>query len=232
MHRREFVNELYNKKKSLELALRRGEDAIHNLKHSTMDADFRARRVAKLMEKNEQVIKDIEKIVGQLEDDAWIDATVKAKVGANTEDHRLKRAEKMLEKKRRVEHKEQQQKDVKQYMNKLKQESRSKRWQQRDINFHHNLFLKACETLPGYMKRNLKNMPNNKGYIWRNVQFFGDKPKAPSDETVLFEKKSGTMFIHVYGRDNYVRVWKKGSNGKELLSEVYHPPKTAFSSYI
>lgn len=36
-------------------------------------------------------------------------------------------------------------------------------------------FLKINDTVPDYMLKKLKNMPANKGYIWRSVFCFGEQ---------------------------------------------------------
>lgn len=59
--------------------------------------------------------------------------------------------------------------------------------------------------MPEYMKTNLKNMPNNKGYIWKGISYYGEKEEVePKDVTTLFEKIGGTrQRIHIYSR------WKR-----------------------
>ena len=32
------------------------------------------------------------------------------------------------------------------------------------------------------MQKNLKEMPNNKGYLWRGVTFYGDMPEENNEE--------------------------------------------------
>ena len=47
--------------------------------------------------------------------------------------------------------------------------STSKEYSQskRDIRYFYKQYEKIIDTIPDYMRKNLSEMPNNKGYIWR-----------------------------------------------------------------
>jgi paraquat-inducible protein B len=64
---------------------------------------------------------------------------------------------------------------------------------------------KMTASMPDYMKKNLTRLPNNKGYIWRGIHFYGHKP-AESRTTILFEKN----LIHTWAPDGYT-VTKKAN---------------------
>ena len=60
----------------------------------------------------------------------------------------------------------------------------------------------AADTIPEYMVEKLKRMPHNKGYIWKNVWFFGYLPDE--EETMyLTEYKNGKLYLHTCGRGFY-----------------------------
>ena len=71
----------------------------------------------------------------------------------------------------------------------------------------------AVNTLPQYMGRNLKDMPNNKGYIWKDVIFYGALPDENNGHTIIFEKGRDKLIIHQYstndGEERYKRIDKK-----------------------
>ena len=71
-------------------------------------------------------------------------------------------------------------------------------------------YFKNCNSLPLKKKDNLKNMPNNKGYIWNNISHFGLLPKE-SDTIILFEqvKDSDIQKIHEYTNEYYTVYQKK-----------------------
>ena len=78
-------------------------------------------------------------------------------------------------------------------------------------------FEKVSEQLPDYIKKNLLDMPNNKGYIWRGVCFYGYK-KEQQGYRVLFEKQKGNiLIIHEYTDKAYNRYEKKGKDKKQLI---------------
>jgi hypothetical protein len=59
----------------------------------------------------------------------------------------------------------------------------------------------AIDTLPPYMEKNLKEMPNNKGYRWKNVVFYGALPANENHSTIIFEKNPKGLIIHEYKID-------------------------------
>ena len=64
-----------------------------------------------------------------------------------------------------------------------------------DPNLRH--MNKVTDQLPGYMKNNLKKMPENKGYIHRGVWFFGKRRKDNNKMQLMFEKiNNDTLHIH------------------------------------
>lgn len=85
-----------------------------------------------------------------------------------------------------------------------------------------NLFKmdKADQTMPSYMKKNLINMPNNKGYIYKDVWFFGHKERE-SKTQIMFEKIDKDI-LHVYKiTDKYIIKTEKNqtTNKTKLISK-------------
>ena len=82
-------------------------------------------------------------------------------------------------------------------------------------------YAKLCDIasqLPDYISRNLENMPNNKGYKWRGVVFFGKLPEERNGNTVIFEKKFDNTLITECSPTNLTH-WNKSRDGvKHLLS--------------
>jgi len=76
--------------------------------------------------------------------------------------------------------------------------------------------------LPDYIRENLTKMPNNKGYIWRGIWYFGRRPAEDPNLLIMFERSNGETLIHeiLYGK--YRKVYRKNKNGsKDVLREVY-----------
>ena len=67
---------------------------------------------------------------------------------------------------------------------------------QKNMDKEYKRFIKKCNSIPNYMTKNLKDMPSNKGYIWKGIQFYGEKPAENKKSTVLFEKNNKKLHIH------------------------------------
>lgn len=72
--------------------------------------------------------------------------------------------------------------------------------------------------LPDYIRENLANMPNNKGYIWKGIWYYGKKPAERRDLIIMFDK-SGDSLIHEIKVNQYHKIFQKTRNGNVLLSE-------------
>jgi len=103
-----------------------------------------------------------------------------------------------------------------------RQANRTERRQKKDIVRDWDYLHRVEESVPGYIRENLSNMPNNKGYIWRGVQYFGALPhQGPANEWVMFERKGNRNLVHEVRYGHYHRVFEKGDRNrpKKLLEE-------------
>ena len=67
-------------------------------------------------------------------------------------------------------------------------------------------------------------MPNNKGYIWKGIQCFGELPPE-NDTIILFEKLRGNiMKIHEITRKHYLIYEKQGKGQKKLILNTKRNP--------
>jgi hypothetical protein len=84
----------------------------------------------------------------------------------------------------------------------------------------YNHFWNAIDTLPNYMQNNLKEMPNNKGYRWKDVVFYGELPLEETQPTIIFEKINNELIIHEYHLDgSYVKNIKNYQNKKQNINQ-------------
>jgi len=102
---------------------------------------------------------------------------------------------------------------------KCRQENRSNRWDKKKYKIYYSKFCRAVDTLPDYMLSNLKQMPNNKGYLWRGIIVYGEKKPVKDEPVMLFEKRHGVLWIHKYF------VEKKTIDGKEVSNWRYEKHK-------
>jgi len=99
-------------------------------------------------------------------------------------------------------------------------EDNDEKYRKKDGIYFYKVFQRCDETLPDYMRTNLKEMPNNKGYIWRGCWFLGDKKAEKGQPMILFEKiKGGILLIHEYDSSEYRLFQKKGKDKKTLVSK-------------
>ena len=96
----------------------------------------------------------------------------------------------------------------------------------KDYDYFYKNFCKINETFPTYMTDKLKEMPNNRGYIWRNCYFYGEKPREKGQPDVLFEKKGQCLFIHEYYKNEHRLYEKIGTGRKNLISTTERIKKT------
>jgi hypothetical protein len=94
-------------------------------------------------------------------------------------------------------------------------------------------FCKANNSLPNYIKRNLADMPNNKGYIWKGVWYLGLQ-EIESSTQVMFEKcRDGILKIHEYSDTEYKLYEKKGKDRKVLVQQLKrHKRKNAPDRWV
>ena len=81
-------------------------------------------------------------------------------------------------------------------------------------------FIKNNDIFPDYILKNLKDMPCNKGYIWRGIWAMGEKP-AKGYDIVMFEKLKGGLLRIIEIDDSYKTIYEKvGKNQKVLISKT------------
>ena len=109
---------------------------------------------------------------------------------------------------------------------------RTEKYRKKDMDRSYKHFLRSVDSLPYNLKKNLKNMPNNKGYIWKNVHFYGKLP-TEDDNLIMFEKKrNGNLLIHEYIKNWYTLKEKRGRIVKVIKNPVYRKSKIQSNSFF
>lgn len=80
-------------------------------------------------------------------------------------------------------------------------------------------YYKVCDSLPEYIIKNLENMSENKGYIWRGVYFFGKQKTNKKQPLILFQKIKGELYIRETN-DTEIRIYKKKDKSKRVLIRI------------
>lgn len=86
------------------------------------------------------------------------------------------------------------------------------------LNNANRNYTRIVDSIPRYISNNLKQMPNNKGYIWKHIYLYGELDPIEGEPTVLFEKKyGGELLIHEWTATIYTIFEKKNKDTKKEL---------------
>jgi hypothetical protein len=226
IEKRRYRNDIITNIRIVETYIKRSEDTIVRLKYNTdsfeSSSDFKKQQLEKLKNNiNENNVKlegynyELSIIdTGKLDDviTALYKKQNKEVLEKNVQADRLKdNNKKELDDRKTISNEY--------YHNIRNSEYKSRRI---EIDSKHGLrrYYKVVDSLPPYIKRNLKEMPNNKGYIWKGCWFFGER-KAESNTAILFEKRrGGILVIHEIDNINHKIYEKKDKGRKYFVSET------------
>ena len=220
--RREKINELYTKIKSLQVSNQRSEETVERLRHGVFDKEYSKKKIETLREtihnNNDRIEKcqsDIQKTRnGDYDDD------ILSIVESEDQQFHSKRNSYNNKKEKRKEEKNEQNQKLQNYFQNIRDNRRSERRRKYNMDKEYYYYVKNSNRLPGYMKKNLKKMSNNKGYRWNNIIFFGDKPcKTYTNDSVIFEKdRKNTLYIHEWKGNTTTLYKKERDQPNELIS--------------
>ena len=182
----------------------RDEDTIQNIKKLANNT-FNTNKIDSLKnnitERKENIIKIEKRLLdlssGVLDDE--LQNIIKSSTKIINEKYQASQNKKNQKKKE----KEQDSKISQKYYKDTRQNDREFRYYNKGVDRETKYYYKKLSTIPDYMIKNLKTMPNNKGYIWRGIYCYGDKPSQDNNHTILFEKRKGVLTIHewIRGKD-------------------------------
>lgn len=138
----------------------------------------------------------------------------------------------LKKKKKEVETRDQNEKNKKSkdIYSKNKDYERIERQKEYEMQRSFSYYQKIVETIPDYMIENLKNMPSNKGYIWRDIHCYGELPPEKNQPIILFEKQRDLLIIHEWTNRYYTVSHKVGKNGKKSIVKRTEINRNKFSS--
>ena len=217
--RRLKKNTLLNEIRDAENFIDRSQKTIKRIKNTTMGVEYIQSQITKLKKSISDKEQEIERLKKDLAivKDGGLDDEINKEYEKN--DKRQKKLYKAKKEEKEEADREKREKKVvsKKYWDGIMKESRNHLQKEREIKYAYKYFNKIYDTLPEYIQRNLAEMPNNKGYIWRGVHFYGNLPECPGPR-VMFEKKMGGMLvIHEYTEKEYRRYEKYGKDRKKLV---------------
>jgi len=111
-------------------------------------------------------------------------------------------------------------KDIREhYYTSLRKFCKSRRTSRYQLRREQRWLNKTEKFFPDWKLKKLKNMPNNKGYIWRGIYYYGYRP-ATKGPIHLFEQKGKKLFIHEITKQFHKVYVKVDKNSKKQLVET------------
>ena len=217
--RRQKKNKIHNDIRDAKTSIKHGNDTIQRLRGSKLGEEYLTKKITSLevcISEKQQLIEKLTKDLNLVQN-GGLDQEIMREYKKNQKIWNEKESERLKIKKEKEEEKRLQKEVSKDYLNKIITASRNERQNRRDINYYYRYFNRVTAELPDYMKKNLSEMPNNKGYIWRGVHFFGDLPCQPGPRIMFEKKRGGILVIHEYTKLEYRRYEKHGKNRKQLV---------------
>ena len=225
--RRQKYNELKIEQKDLEHNIEFGRTTISGLKNSSFNQEYILNRIKQIREDKIKYEERLMEVKGQL---------VKTYAGLNdieikqelVDSTKLVKSKDKIANSRKHENKkekERKKKEMSDFWRNIKKQNKINYQKRRDMKYGYKCYLKAVETLPNYMKRNLKTMPNNKGYIWRGCQFFGERRAERNQPNLIFEKPNRDMLIIHEVTPTQHKIYKK--DGKKKRKFISCTPRTS-----
>jgi hypothetical protein len=102
---------------------------------------------------------------------------------------------------------------------------------ERDFDYAEKQFVRDCASVPDYLRDKLKNMPNNMGYVWKDIWCFGERRPEQTYEYTLFEKRNQQFLVHVYNlRTRMYTLYEKDPTGRRKFIE--RTPMTQRTNYV
>jgi hypothetical protein len=210
-----------------ELFLSRSKQTIQRIKTSQMGEVYIRNQIDKLKDGivlKDSVLEELRQEVIDLED-GCLDEDINKEYKDNEKNfqkQRLAYVKNKAVKKEALIHK----KEVSEnYWKGIISASRDHKQKDRDVKYAFKYSNSVNDSLPDYMKNNLEEMPNNKGYIWRGVYFYGYLREQQGPRVMFEKQRGGILVIHEYTDREYKRYEKKGKERKILVHSQLKKPK-------
>jgi len=209
-------NNINTKIKQINIFMERNKETIKRFKGQTKISAFELKQIEKLEKKNNEYQEELNKLKEDILsvekgdfDFKYKNNKIKAMEDSKNMNEklnikRINNDDKEIEKKKFVKKSYDNNKPESYYMD--KEEKR---------------YFKICDSIPPYILRNLKEMPNNKGYIFKGLWCCGELPAEENGNLIMFEKcYNDVMKIHEID-DKFHYIYEKiGKNKKTLLSKI------------
>jgi hypothetical protein len=210
-------NEYSTRIKTISKEIFRLEESLTNLTRSGLSKDFVDKKKEENKLKIESLKNESQTLNLKLEDldTGILDEEIERRLQSQKEVNNQKLKKENENRQQKLIDTENQKKAFSKRLDTDKKSNYDKRSLQFEIERTYQHYLRASEKCPDYIRKNLKEMPNNKGYIFNDVIFLGQKPKERENYEILFEKqRDGCLLIHEHFPYKTV-VSKKQPNGRK-----------------
>jgi hypothetical protein len=227
MNRLAEKNKLVSLLSTLKTKIDRARKSTEELRHTTLikDREYKETQI----QTNEDVISKCTNEIDTIEqrlrslEKGELDDEIQREIDKNM---------KIVEKKQEITRRKEEEKAKQDLLHKkeadqFNEKNRSLDYQKRQLKFEmQKAYERFCTAdIPPYITENLKSMPCNKGYIWKNVWYFGEKPHAfdrygKAEPVVMFERQRDTMFIHEITENEHYTYKKVGQQPREYVSGI------------
>lgn len=237
-HRRHFENKLNIRIKELNHYNKKDLEKIERFSVSTDDFSIKHTKNAErcITERNEEIIECNNRI--RMCREGKLDDIFKAESNRNKQeaDQRLK--EKTEKYRLLSQDKKQKSSELHSYYKKQRDEDRQANNIKKEVDRAYRYYVNVTGSIPEHLLKKLKDMPNNKGYIYRGRGYtfkgkevtgdnfiYGQKPAEKNKPTTMFEKNRNVLYIHEWG-DTYYKLFEKiGKNKKQLIQHDQYKKK-------
>ena len=217
------VNKIRNQIRNMKAYIQNDVDTIErfrklNTKDGYYTSQIEYKRLKNADRENEIIIleKRILDVQKGIFDEELIDAEkfILNEISIKKEEDKRKKDEELLHQKAGI-------MIAKTFEQSCRRSDRNVKYNNREIEKNWQYFVKSRDSIPDYILKKLKSMPNNKGYIWKTIYCYGEKPAVIGEPVILFEtQKDGLLVIHETTNSEY-KIWhKKGTLKKYLYSST------------
>jgi len=226
--RRYYSNKLDEEVRQLEIYKQRHEATIVRFKNLENGGSNVRKKITSLKEEIDNYEKNIESKTQEAVEirAGQRDSELRERVNVEKNSHKTKKRE-AEHKKHEQQQESQKQKDIsEQYYQNTRSEIYNHRKKGWDMKREYKWFTKTCSYIPDYLEAKLAIMPNNRGYIWRNIWLMGHKAPERGQPIIMLERKNKDL-LYIHEHDEYEsRVYeKRGKNKKVLIKRTPRRPR-------
>lgn len=221
--RRSEINKIRTQIRNVKAYIQNDVDTIERFRKLNTTAGYYKSQIEdkrlKNMEREKEIII-LEKRISDVEsgvldrDLADAEKFISDEICMKKEDNKRKKDEEIIQKKAGI-------MIAKKFEQSGRRTDRNVQYNNREIEKNWQYFVRTRDSIPDYMLKKLKSMSNNKGYIWKNIYCYGERPASIGEPVILFEtQKDGLLIIHETTDSEY-KIWhKKGTSKKFLYSST------------